>query len=516
MYDSILNWLAWHKPDRPIIPIDLRQNDWIVSYNVLRRRAHADPQVLIDSITQAVAHVWDQSDTTKTPLFRRWIGNVLRPLYEKNLTLVEAENLIDAVGGHLRFMLTHDVTLKSTKADWEMANTLSPKEFEAQIGSTVNRLLPFIQNEIMRATFGIRDVSLDLGEAIEKGHIILVNLATQGAKISEENARLFSTLLLSDLWTAAKERGKPGAGKKVKPFYVHIDEFQDVVTPTIARNLDQARGFGLHFTLANQFPRQIISSGSSGQQVYESVMENASTKVVFRLSDETNLMPLAKWLFMGVLNADEIKLQLSSTKVMGFHEETREIRSESSSSGISRGSQRGSATGAGLGGTLNFIGEGVSGDPRGTSQSESDISSDSQSDSEGFSEASSESVTHMPILVPIFGKELSSVQFRPMEEQIFRAMAALFDQQERHATVRVVGAKAPVAIRIPTISAMPGSDERSKRYLAGHYQKLKFALPGAEAQARLKAMADGLHAELVAKSKSGDEPTGAKRKIKGL
>src|ERR1700753_2369568 len=38
LYDSLLEWLAWHKIDRPVIPIDLRQDDWVVSYNLLRQR----------------------------------------------------------------------------------------------------------------------------------------------------------------------------------------------------------------------------------------------------------------------------------------------------------------------------------------------------------------------------------------------------------------------------------------------------------------------------------------------
>jgi hypothetical protein len=71
------------------------------------------------------------------------------------------------------------------------------------------------------------------------------------------------------------------------PFYLYIDEFQRFVTPTIAENLDEARGFGfgLHLTLAHQYPSQLIeASRDYGQRLYESVMENARSKVVFSLS----------------------------------------------------------------------------------------------------------------------------------------------------------------------------------------------------------------------------------------
>lgn len=177
--------------------------------------------------------------------------------------------------------------------------------------------------------FGQNGASLDLGRALEEGQIIIANLSTEGGRVSEEDASLFATLLLSDLWTAAKERGKGTEEGDVKPFYVYIDEFQNFVTPTIAKNLDQARGFGLHLTLANQFPRQILHAGANGSQVYDSVMANARSKIVFSLEGEENLKPLAQSLFMGVLNPDEIKLEMYSTKVMELVEETRTIRSTS-------------------------------------------------------------------------------------------------------------------------------------------------------------------------------------------
>lgn len=83
LYDSLISWLAWNKIERPIIPIDLRSNNWIVSYNLLRQRK-TDPAVLIDNIIDAIAYVWNANGTDKTPLFARWASNVLRALYEKN------------------------------------------------------------------------------------------------------------------------------------------------------------------------------------------------------------------------------------------------------------------------------------------------------------------------------------------------------------------------------------------------------------------------------------------------
>jgi len=97
----------------------------------------------------------------------------------------------------------------------------------------------------------------------------------------------------------------------------------------VTDNLDEARGFGLHLTMAHQFPNQLLDRGENGKRVYNSIMENASSKVVFRLSHEDNLRVMAQWLFMGVMDPDEVKHELYSTKVMSYREELKEVIGES-------------------------------------------------------------------------------------------------------------------------------------------------------------------------------------------
>ncbi len=508
LFDSLMEWLAWNQDvlKVPVIPIDLRRDDWIVSYNVLRQRESVDPAVLVDNFVDAMAYVWGQGGTNQTPLFARWAGNVLHALYEKQHTLVEAEYLIDHVAKQVRYAMTSDLKDRPSRQDWRFADTLNARDFETQIGSTVNRLRRFIRNQTMRAMFGQQKVSLDFGRALEEGSIILVSLATERARVSRENAELFATLLLSDLWTAAQERGKRDG---IKPFYVYLDEFQRFVTPTISDNLDEARGFGLHLTMAHQFPNQLLDRGENGKRVYNSIMENASSKVVFRLSHEDNLKAMAQWLFMGVMNPDEIKHQLYSTKVMEYREELREIITRSTASGKSQSAQHGQATGAGLGGTASFYdGE----ETLHTSESWSRFASQSGSESDSYSESESESMSQVPMLIPVMGKELAHVQFRSLEEQLFRAMAVLFDQKERQGVARLVGMSAPVSIRTPDVPKPPARKERTQRFLEQCYAKLPFALPGATARAQVTENPEAF-AELLFGGPQ-NEPTTAKRKIK--
>jgi hypothetical protein len=330
LYDSLTEWMAFHRLERPVVPIDLRSDEWIVAYNMLRNRPGADPSVVVAHFVQAMAYVWGQAGTNETPLFARWAENILRTLYESRQTLVQAEHLLDYIASDVRRALTKQVKAPLVQSDWRKIDKLSAGDFESQVGSTANRLRRFLGTEMLRSMFGQPEVSLDLGRALEEGQIVLVNLAPKGLRVSEEDASLFATLLLSDLWAAAKERGKGNAAKPVKPFYVYIDEFQNFVTPSIAQGLDQARGFGLHLTLAHQYPNQLLNAGPHGKAIYDSVMVNARSKAVFQVEGEDNLKPLALSLFMGVMNPDEIKHQLYSTKVMGHQREIRRSVSRSS------------------------------------------------------------------------------------------------------------------------------------------------------------------------------------------
>jgi len=482
LYNSLINWIAWNEPylkDVPIVPIDLRQNDWTIAYNVLRPRTVADPAVVVNNFVQAMAYVWGADGTQNTPLFGRLAKEVLWPVYEKKMTLNEVKYLIDRTNKRIRTELTEGLTKDSATQGWEFSNNLSPKDFNTQFSSTVNRFYNFLDTEKLRLMFGQNGASLDLGKALDEGQIIIANLSTEGARVSEEDASLFATLLLSDLWTAAKERGKGTEEGDVKPFYVYVDEFQNFVTPTIAKNLDQARGFGLHLTLANQFPRQILHAGANGAQVYDSVMANARSKIVFSLEGKENLEPLAHSLFMNVMNPDEIKHRMYSTKVMDIVEETRTITSTSENWSEATGEFTGQTDTESAGGAIY---DGDQQDARLWNQSSANSGGTSNIQAKGGGKTK----TEVPFVRHIMGKEESNRQFRPLDEQLFRAMAALQDQQQRHGVARLVGMRAPVNIVTPTIEKKPTSKEMADSFLTRVYEKLEFALRSVDAHKHIE------------------------------
>jgi hypothetical protein len=288
------------------------------------------------------------------------------------------------------------------------------------------------------------------------------------------------------LWTAAKERGKSKGREKVKPFYVYVDEFRNFVTPTIAKNLDQARGFGLHLTLAHQFPNQLLHTEHTAKQVYDSVFVNARSKVVFGMEGEENLKPLAQSLFFGVMNPDKIKHELYSTKVMGYVEEYRSAYSRTRSEGHGHGKQTGHAEGKGTGGTAAL--------------SQRTTRKNPHTANRGASSEQRRRATAHPVLkrrrraranfrcsFPSWARNFQTSNFENMEEQLFRAMAVLFDQEQRRCIARTVGSREPESLFTPTVKDVPQTVERTERYTEKLLKRWPFALRTLDARKELAA-----------------------------
>jgi len=549
MFDGIMGLIAANKlTNLPIVPIDFRRDDQIVSYNVLRQRA-AEPSVIIDNFVKAMSYVWGQAGTDETPLFERWATNTLHRLYNEKKTLADAAHLFTPEG----LVEVSEIEDPMIRQDWIWARR-NRKDFEIATSSSINRFRRFLLNPPLRAIFGQSAVSLDLGRALDEGQIILVSLARSGGRLSRENADLFATLLLSDLQVAADERGK---GEHVKPFYVFIDEFWRFLTPTMAENLAEARGFGIGMTLATQHPRQIFNSGRYGPRIYDEVMENARSKVVFRLRTRANLEPIAETLFMDTFDPEQVKYQHHSIKVVGqevkylpsfgwgatnsfgsgrqtsrtlgqshsngtnwnhtdsqshsstrSHSETNGMTDSSGEQWNDSESQNwndfsdfglpdsvGRSQGRGGNSGQSFSSSTTDGYSESESEGEADSYGGSETDTTSEAETNgrstnwtsgiSQSVMISPVLFSIFSDEPEQPLFRSIDEQIFIAMAKIARLKNREAFVLVGDMEVPIRIRTADVN-QPDISRACTELCAGWYQRESgLSLPLADALERV-------------------------------
>ncbi len=481
LYDSLMRWLVYEDMDEtlPVLPIDLRRPERIVAWNPLRKR-EAYASVVVSNLIDTMAYVWGAAGTDATPTFASTMRAALHVLYEHNLSFIDARMLLSRTPSPLRKAITESVSHEAVREQWRYWNGLKPEALNDEWKSTLNRLERFVDNPMLRLMLGQTGCSMDLKRALEEGWIILVCLSRMYGTTDRDLCETYATMLLSELWNAAQERGKTARdGVKPKPFYVYIDEFQRFITPTLAENLDEAGGFGLHLTLANQFPSQLSDDGEFGRQLQNSVMANAGTKVVFRVALQKDLDALAMELFRGVIDPDEVKLVLESTKVLEYEESVETIVTE---------------------GTNESRGLSYRDDPEeGTTQN---VDTTLRTEQE------------RTLLRPVLGKETSSIQYRPLEEQIHTAAVRINTQRERNAMVRLAETHRPLALRSVTIKDGLASDEQVESYRNTMLDQWDFVITADAAEANVRNRAKELEAKFASSPVLDDEPAKTRRRVK--
>jgi hypothetical protein len=313
MYDEMVEYMAACRLDRvPVIPIDLRRDDYVVSFDVLRRRMDGDPAVHIRATIDSLLHAWGQRDALETPRLATWVEALLFALYEKERPLVDALQMISDPS--VRLELTRKVEHVVAQATWKASRHLREERFQELVESTANRLRKFLSTKLVQAMLSQKGESLDMLKAINDGAIVLASLATAKSLVAPEDAKTIGNLLLSEAWQAVQARG---ATRRVKPFYVYADEAQSYVNPAMIDTLDQSRKFGLHFTFGMQFPSQFRRNGEVGQMIFDSLMGNCRSKVVFQQSHPEDAEMLALWIARQAIDPDQVKDEIYSPKVVG-------------------------------------------------------------------------------------------------------------------------------------------------------------------------------------------------------
>lgn len=115
-----------------------------------------------------------------------------------------------------------------------------------------SKIDPFLTNDIMRPIVSQETSSFNIREIMDKKKIFLVNLSK--GKLGEINANLIGMILIGKFAQAALAR----VNSTERPdFYLYLDEFQNIVTPSIASILSEARKYRLSLNIAHQYLGQL-------------------------------------------------------------------------------------------------------------------------------------------------------------------------------------------------------------------------------------------------------------------
>lgn len=154
-------------------------------------------------------------------------------------------------------------------------------EGEASLQSIVpyitNKFDEFTTSDFMRPIIGQQESSFNFREVIDSKKILLVNLSK--GRLGERNANLLGLIVVGKLFMAALSRADDPRAN-FPPFYLYIDEFQNITTSSIPGILSEARKYKLSLTIAHQYLAQV------DEKIRDAVFGNVGSMAVFRVGQE--------------------------------------------------------------------------------------------------------------------------------------------------------------------------------------------------------------------------------------
>jgi hypothetical protein len=149
---------------------------------------------------------------------------------------------------------------------------------KAEGEASLANIVPYITNKFDDfPIIGQQESSFDFRKVMDEKKILLVNLSK--GRLGERNANLLGLIIVGKLFMAALSRAD-SPGTKFPPFYLYIDEFQNITTDSIPGILSEARKYRLSLTIAHQFLKQV------DEKIRDAVFGNVGSMAVFRVGEE--------------------------------------------------------------------------------------------------------------------------------------------------------------------------------------------------------------------------------------
>lgn len=135
----------------------------------------------------------------------------------------------------------------------------------------------FTANDFMRPIVGQQNSSFNFRQLMDEKKILLVNLSK--GRLGEINANLLGMIIVGKILMAALSRVDDMSGNYA-PFFLHMDEFQNITTDSISAILSEARKYKLGLTVAHQFIAQL------DEKIKDAVFGNVGSLAAFRVGPE--------------------------------------------------------------------------------------------------------------------------------------------------------------------------------------------------------------------------------------
>ncbi len=268
--------------ENDVIYFDPSRLDRVVGLNMLEYDASKPEQktFVVNELFSIFQKLYGANPESMGPMFEQYFRNATLLVMEdpeSGNTLMDISRVM-ADAQYRRYKLSkakNPVVVQfwseiATKAGGEAS-------LENIVPYIVSKFDVFTANDYMRPIIGQQRSAFNFRTLMDERKILLVNLSK--GRLGEINANLIGMIFVGKILMAALSRvDDPTRG--FAPFYLHIDEFQNVSTPAIASILSEARKYKLSLTMAHQFIAQLDPA------IKDAVFGNVGSLAAFRIGSD--------------------------------------------------------------------------------------------------------------------------------------------------------------------------------------------------------------------------------------
>jgi hypothetical protein len=257
-----------------VILFDPSDDEGIIGWNILGAHSDIEKELLASDLVS----VFRRLSTSWGDQMSVLLANAVLAFLESSRggTLVDLRKFLLDDGFREAFLGTvrDDHVLSFWREEYPL---LIGKKPQAPI---LTRLDTFLRSKLIRERVTEREKPLNFRDMIDSGRIFLAKLS-QGA-IGEENAALLGSLIVSKFHQVSLSRQNV-AQKDRRPFFLFIDEFQQVAVPSMAGLFSGVRKYHLAVTVAHQ---DLYQLHANAPELERAALTNAFTRLVFRVNSD--------------------------------------------------------------------------------------------------------------------------------------------------------------------------------------------------------------------------------------
>ncbi|MDB4939581.1 MAG: hypothetical protein JWO40_6 [Candidatus Doudnabacteria bacterium] len=278
-HGEAIDYILQHIPKNRIedvVLFDPSNLDFPVGLNLLEWKDESDKDFLVSEAIQIFYKIFDPEQTGVIgPQFEHWMRNAALTVMAdpEGGTLLEIPKLfVDKnFEMHKRKFLKDPIVQEFWEKQMAKTADFHRSEMLNYFSSKFGR---FMTNNMMKNIIGQKKSSFNISEIIDGEKILLVNLSK--GKVGEVNAQMLGLILMTKLQLAILQRAHvPNEDRR--PFYLYVDEFQNLLTDTFISMLSESRKYGLSVHLTNQYIAQLP------ENIRNAILGNVGTLITFQI-----------------------------------------------------------------------------------------------------------------------------------------------------------------------------------------------------------------------------------------